>query len=470
MNEELTNLSLVEVANAVISKKVSSVEVVKACVKRIEQLQSRLNCFISIDVDGALSEAEKADAELKQGKIRGKLHGVPLAHKDLFYRTGRICTCGSKIRKNFVPDHTATVLSMLEAEGALNLGTLHMCEFAYGPHGLSKQLGPCRNPWNTEYISGGSSSGSASAVAGRLIYGALGTDTGGSIRMPSGFCGVVGLKPTYSRVSRYGVMPVSFSLDTIGIMTRKVRDCARILSIIGGSDLNDPTASSLPIKDYEASLDRKIGRVRIGIPTNYFYDKCTDEIRQAMQNSLDVYRSLGAEVIPVEIPDPLVIDELRGILMDAEAATIHRHWLTTRPKDYSQEVRERIEPGLLVSATQYLEALNLRQLFVSKFVETVFGRVDILHTPLLSIPVPTIEEIENDTKKLKSEIIPILGRCTRPFSYLGLPTLIVPSGFTQNRLPVAFQLVGTPFSESKLLNLGYAYESENDWHLKAPIL
>ncbi len=273
MSEELTHLSLTDVAEAIRTKQVSAVEVTAACLRRIERLQPKLNCFISIEAEAALKAAAVADADLARGVLRGSLHGVPLAHKDMFYRAGQVSTCGSKINRDFVPDHTATVLSRLEAAGAIYLGGLNMAEFALGPTGHNEHWGHCRNPWNPDYITGGSSSGSGSAVAARLTYGALGSDTGGSVRMPAGVCGVVGLKPTWGRVSRYGVMPLSFSLDTVGPLARTVQDCACLTRIIAGSDPMDSTSSTALVPDYEATLSEGMKGIKIGVPTNYYYDE-----------------------------------------------------------------------------------------------------------------------------------------------------------------------------------------------------
>ena len=466
--DELTGLSLVEAAEAIATGKASSEEITRACLERIEALQPRLNCFIALHGEQALEAARRADEELAQGKRRGPLHGVPLAHKDLYYRAGRISTCGTVIRKDFVPDHTATVLERLDGAGALDVGTLNMCEFATGPHGLNEHYGHCRNPWNTEHICGGSSSGSGVSVAARLVFGALGTDTGGSVRLPAGMCGLAGLKPTYSRVSRHGVMPLSFSLDHVGPLTRTVAGCARLMNVIAGQDPRDPTSSAEPVPDYEAGLEDGVKGLKIGVPKNYFYDHTDDEVRTAMEAVLEVFRSQGAEIITLEVPDMRRIYDMGQIVSRSEAAAIHRQWLATRPQDYSPQVRARTQQGLMIPATHYLEALSLRQSLLAEFVETVFGKADMLHTPMLSVPVPTIADTDVGASDKMSAVISRLTWCTRPFNFLGVPVLTMPAGFSASGLPMSFQLAGRPYAEATLLRAGRAYERETAWHQALP--
>ena len=264
-----THMSLIEAADAVAAKQISARELTQACIARAETLQPTLNCFISLDPEGALAEADLADAAQARGDALGPLHGVPLAHKDMYYRKGKISTCGSKIRKDFKPDVTATVISRLADAGAVHMGGLNMSEFAVGPFGHNEHWGHCRNPWNPDHVTGGSSSGSGSSVGGRLVFGALGSDTGGSVRLPAACCGLVGMKPTQTRVSRFGVMGLSFSLDNVGPLTRTVRDNARMLQLIAGADAKDPTAASMPVGDYEAATQNPASKgLRIARPTN----------------------------------------------------------------------------------------------------------------------------------------------------------------------------------------------------------
>ena len=399
-----------------------------------------------------------------------RLHGVPLAHKDMFYRAGHVTTCGSRIRKDFVPDHDSTALARLHGAGAIYLGGLNMAEFATGPTGHNEHWGDCRNPWNQAHISGGSSSGSGASVAGRVVFGALGSDTGGSVRLPSTCNGVVGLKTTAGLVSRYGIMPLSHTLDTVGPLTRTVRDAARILSVIAGHDPRDPTSSDRAVPDYEAALAEGAEGLRIGVPTNYFYDLATDEVRTLMEQSLDVFRAAGAKVVEVAVPDIERINHLSNIILSCEASAIHEPWIANRPDDYQAQVRSRYEPGLHVPAVKYIQALAARAGLLREFVDTTLSNVDALHTPGIPFPIPTREETNVGGGERMANMVAGLSWCTRAANYLGGPALIVPCGFTESGLPSAFQLMGRPFSEATLFRLGHAYQSATDWHTRAPSL
>ena len=469
VTDDLSSLSLVEAAEAIRDKHASSLEVTQACLDRAHALQPFLNCFISLEGDEALAAARAADDDLARGTVRGPLHGVPLAHKDLLYRAGKVMTAGSKILADFVPETTATVLKRLERAGAINLGTLNMAEFALGASGRNEHFGHCRNPWNPDHISGGSSSGSGAAVAGRIAYGAIGTDTGGSVRLPATICGVVGLKGTQTRVSRYGVMPLSYSLDNVGPLTRTVADCARMMEAIAGTDANDPTCSNEPVPPYESLLEgADASGLRIGVPVNHFYDAASDAVKAALAESLEVYRGLGAEIVQVTVPDPTELRDLFGVVVRAEAANIHAEWLVKRRDDYAPEVRTRIEAGLYLTAVRYLEAMRLRPLLLRQFVSAVFYKVDVLHAPGLAVAVPTVAETNAAASGDALNLNEHLAWCTRTASYLGLPSLAVPCGFADGGLPVGFQLIGRPLAEAQLLCLGHAYQRETTWHAMAP--
>lgn len=471
MNDsDLLGLTLTEAADAIARGDISSVQATQAAIARARKLGPALNCIASLNADEALRAAEKADRERKRGKPRGPLHGLPLAHKDLFYRRGKVVACGSKIRKDFVAETTATVLDRLATAGAVNLGALHMAEFAFSPTGYNEHYGHARNPWNTAHVPGGSSSGSGVAVAARIVFGSLGTDTGGSLRHPAAMCGLTGLKPTLTRVSRAGVMPLSHSLDCVGPVARTARDCARLLEVIAGADPADPTASGLPVPRYEAALDGNARGLRIGVPRAYYYDPVAVEIRQRVDESLDALRGLGAEIVEVDMPDMNLINSLAHVLMAVEAATIHRRWLQTRREDYADQVRSRIEPGLFYPATRYCEALGMRASLVGEFVGMALGSVDVLHLPAIPIPVPTIEDTTRGNPAEVARIIGVVGHCTRGINYLGLPAISVPAGFDAKGLPLAFQLVGRPFSETSLLRAADAYQRVTQWHRRSPDL
>ncbi|MDA1057757.1 MAG: amidase [Proteobacteria bacterium] len=451
--------TLVQTADAIASGEVSAREVVAACLAQIETQQPRLNCFISVDADDALAAADAADAAQARGDRLGALHGVPLAHKDLFYRAGKVATCASEIRRGWKADVTATAIARLEAAGAITLGGLNMAEFAIGPTGHNPHWGHCRNPWDPDYISGGSSSGSGAAVGGRCIFGALGSDTGGSIRLPANFCGVVGLKPTQTRISRYGAMPVSFSLDCFGPLARTPRDVARLMQIIAGHDAQDPTSSRQPVPNYEAALGGDLKGVRVGVPVNYFYDPGIDaDVERLMRHSLDALVAAGATLVEVKVPDQKRLIDFGTMVTFVEAAVVHKQWMHERPQDYSAQGLARLELGLGYPATAYLEALHLRPVLAAEFIDQVFGICDVLHTPTSPFAPKTVEETDVGASADLVTFLNNIGRCTRAFSYLGLPALSVPAGFGDNGLPVGFQLVGRPFDEAGLLRVAQAYE------------
>lgn len=467
---EILDLSLTEISDLLERGDVSAVQVTEAAVARARSVGPALNCFASLEAEGALIEGEKADSERRRGTPGGSLRGVPLAHKDVFYRSGKVVASGSKIRKNFVPENTATVLERLAAAGAVNLGSLHMAEFAFSPTGYNEHYGHAHNPWSLPHVPGGSSSGSGAAVAARIVFGSLGTDTGGSLRHPAAMCGLTGLKPTLTRVSRAGVMPLSHSLDCVGPLARTARDCARLLDVIAGADPADGTSSPQRVPRHEAALDGNVRKLRIGIPRSYYYDPVTPEIKRHLEDSLGVFREMGAEVVEVDIPDMDLINSLAHVLMAVEAATIHRRWLQTRRDDYADQVRSRIEPGLFYPATRYCEALDMRASLCKEFIDTALRGVDALHIPAIPVPVPTIESTTRGNPADVARVIGVIGHCTRGINYLGLPAVAVPAGFDTQGLPVAFQLVGRPFSEAKLLRMADAYQRSTEWHRRSPDL
>jgi aspartyl-tRNA(Asn)/glutamyl-tRNA(Gln) amidotransferase subunit A len=393
---------------------------------------------------------------------------VPLAHKDLFYRAGRPCAGGSRIRAAFVPAETASVLLRLDRAGALDLGTLNLAEFALSPTGYNEHFGHGRNPWAPAHVSGGSSSGSGIAVAGRMVFGSLGTDTGGSIRHPAAMCGVTGLKPTLRRVSGAGVMPLSWSLDCVGPLAQSARDCARLLGVIAGADPRDGNAAGVPVPDYEADLDTPIRGLRIAVPRGYYDAALDPEVGAALAESLRVLRGLGAIVVETQVPDMATLNAMMQVVMACEAATIHRGWLAERPQDYSDQVRTRIEAGLYYPATRYIEALSLRARLTEDYLRSALGDCDVIHLPAIAVPVPTIAATTQGLPADVAAAIGALTHCTRAINYLGLPALSVPAGFSAGGLPVAFQLVGRPFDEATVLRAGHAFQQATDWHRRIP--
>lgn len=464
LDDALSRKSLTEISGAIARREVSSSEVVRNNLEQLEEHGESLNCVARLFPEEALADAELADQELASGNSSGPLHGVPLIHKDMFYRKGKISACGSKICENYVPSVTATVLLKLDRAGALDIGRLNMVEFAYGLTGHNEITGNVHNPLSLKHIPGGSSSGPAAAVAAYLSYGSLGSDTGGSIRFPASCCGLVGMKPTYGRVSRFGAMPLSFSLDHIGPLTRTVADCALLTQIIAGADSNDPTSLNHKKTDYLENIESGVSGVKIGVPTAYFVDQVHPEVLREMKKSRDVFQSFGANVVEIDLPESFeVTNAMTNIVTAVEGSSAHSKWLKERPEDYGSQTRDRLMSGLLYSAADYLDALKLRKVILQEFLQDVFNKVDILHAPVVPIPVPTLEESDIQANPGFIEYLTLLGHCTRPFDYLGLPAISVPAGQTDNGLPTGFQLVAPPFEEALLFRTARAYEKENPW-------
>lgn len=460
---DIADWTLVQTTDAIASRKVSAAEVTEAMLARISERQPLLNAYVRVDADGARSQAKAADLQLARGHAIGPLHGVPLAHKDMFYRPGVPVTCGSAIRRDFRPDYLATVLARLDAAGAVTLGALNMSEFANGPTGVNVHYGATRNPWNTDHMTGGSSSGSGTAVAGRVAHGSLGSDTGGSIRLPAGACGVYGMKPTQGRVSRYGAMGLSFSLDTIGPLARTARDCARMLAVIAGPDPDDATAAPVAVDDYEGMLENGIEGLRIAVATNHYWDGMDSEIGAALEGALATLGKLGANVHRRTAP---YHDELRGlgnIVISSEFCTLHDDWLKNQHDDYAPLVRARMKQGYAFTAVEYLKAVQVRPRITKAFVDEVFGAADAVFLPVLRFPVPKIADVDVRDGAHMNEVLGSINHCTWPINYLGLPGLSVPAGFSKSGLPIGFQLVGRPFAEAILLRIAAAYERETGW-------
>lgn len=461
-------LGVVEAAEAVASGAVSAEALALCALERLEQIGPRFNAVVALDAERALDAARAVDAARTRGDGLGPLAGVPLAHKDLFYRAGRPCAGGSLIRRDFVPDVTASVLERLDAAGALDLGRLHLAEFALSPTGFNAHDGHGRNPWSLDHCSGGSSSGSGAAVAARLVSAALGSDTGGSIRHPSAMCGLTGLKPTHGLVPMFGAMPLSPSLDTLGPLARSARDAARLLTVIAGPDPRDGSTLAAPARDYEAGLDGDLSGLTIAVPAGYYREAATPEILALLDESLVVLKARGVRIVETRVPDMATLNAMMQLVMGVEAAALHRRWLQERPQDYGAQVRARILPGLAYSATRYAEALMLRGKLVQDWLASAMAGADMVHIPTLAVPVPTIAETTEGEPADVAAAIARVTHCTRAINYLGLPALSVPCGFTAGDLPAAFQLVGRPFGEAALLKAGDAYQRATDVHLRPP--
>jgi aspartyl-tRNA(Asn)/glutamyl-tRNA(Gln) amidotransferase subunit A len=469
MNTEPALMPLTSVAKAIADKRVSSREATQSCLDRIAQWQPRLNAFMAIEAEAALAAADAADSALAKGKRRGVLHGVPLAHKDMYYEAGKVVTCGSKIRRDFVATTTSTALQRLKDAGTIRLGSLQMAEFAYGPTGHNTHYGPVHNPWAVDHITGGSSSGSGSAVAARLTFAALGSDTGGSIRMPAHFCGVTGLKTTFGRISRAGAMPLSQSLDTVGPLARAVEDCALLLGLMAGADAEDPTAVGGPVPDYIAAAREPIKGLRVGVPSAFYVDDLDPEVARVLDETVAALKREGADIVEVELPDQRQLTASCQLVLAVEAAAFHKRWLIERPQDYGPQVLMRLQNGLAIPGVTYLETMRWRGPALSAHLAAVAG-VDAVIAPVAPVAAPTIAESDVGNSPDAESVIQRLTRFTRPINYLGLPSLSIPAGFTRGGLPVGMQLVGRSFDEPMLLRIGAAFQRVTDFHERVPKL
>ena len=468
---ELHEMTLVAAAQAVRDKKVSSLELTRSAISRAESLQPKFNAFVQIDAEQALAAARACDADLATGKLRGPLHGVPLAHKDMFYRRGKVSTCGSKIRADWVADSTASVLERLDAAGAIQIGRLNMTEFAYGPTGQNAFLGDARNPWNPQHITGGSSSGSAVSVASRIVFGALGSDTAGSVRMPAALCGITGMKTTFGRVSRAGCMPLSQSLDTIGPLTRTVEDNALMLSVLAGPDPRDGATLPVPVPDYrEQAVVTSLRGLKIGIARGFFDEKLDPQVAQLIAAAAATYRQLGAEVLDVAMPDLDAINAAGFLLTWGDVIGVHGAWMRERRDDYTAQTRGRIEVTLAACAADFCDAQRARARLLREFTATVYSKCDALIAPVLAFPVPKLSDVDVSGGPAMMRILDEITRLMRPVNVLGLPALALPCGFTAGNLPCGMQLIGRPFAEGMLYRLGAAYQGATDWHTRSPVI
>ena len=469
MSSEPALMSLAAVAKAIAERRLSSHELTRSCLHRIARWQPHINAFMSIEAEAALKAADEADAALAAGRNLGPLHGVPLAHKDMYYDAGKVVTCGSLIRRDFVATTTSTALRRLRDAGSIRLGSLQMAEFAYGPTGHNAHYGAVRNPFAPDHITGGSSSGSGAAVAARLTFAALGSDTGGSVRMPAHFCGVTGLKTTYGRISRAGAMPLSQSLDTVGPLARSAADCALLLALMAGADPDDPTASMTPVADYLAATTAPIKGLRIGVPTSFYVDDLDADVATVLNHTIAVLRREGADIVKVELPDQRQLSAACQLVLAVEAAAFHKRWLIERPQDYGPQVLMRLQNGLAIPGVTYLEALRWRGPALAAHIAATRD-VDAVLAPVAPVAAPTIAESDVGTSPGAEAAIQRLTRFTRPINYLGLPALSVPAGFTGKGLPVGVQLIGRSFDEATLLRIGAAFQRATDFHERVPEL
>jgi aspartyl-tRNA(Asn)/glutamyl-tRNA(Gln) amidotransferase subunit A len=460
MSDEIAYATIRELGARYRARRLSPVEVTRALLARIEKLDPTLHAFVTVTPERALADARVAEDAVRRGDDRPLL-GIPIAHKDIYLTRGIRTTGGSALLADWVPDEDATCVRRWQAAGTVLLGKLITHEFAMGLQFPGHRFPPARNPWNVEHIPGGSSSGSGAALAAGLVHGATGSDTGGSIRGPAAFCGIVGLKPTYGRSSRAGVLTLSWTLDHTGPMARTVEDCARLMHALAGHDPADPASSRAPVADYVGALEGDIRGVRIGVPRNYFFEGVDPEVTHAFEEALVTLRRLGADVRDVRIPSLGATHSFLLILL-AEAFAYHERDLRERPALYGDVLRERLQAGALVTASEYVQAQRIRSV-ICREVAAVLTQVDVLATPTAPKPATAFALAHDPDFGFPRSNMP-------PFNLTGSPALALPCGFSSTGLPLSLQLAGRPFEESLVLRVGHAYEQATDWHRRRPRL
>lgn len=454
--------TIVEAGRALRNRQISPVELTKNCLTQIEKLNPILNAFITVTAESALSEARNAEQEILRGEWRGPLHGIPLGLKDIIDTARVRTTAASALFKDRTPSEDAEVVTRLRRAGAIFLGKQNLHEFAYGGSSLVSHFGEVRNPWNTAHIAGGSSGGSAAAVAGGLCYGAIGTDTAGSVREPASQCGIVGLKPTFGRVSAGGVFPLSPSLDHVGPLARSVADAAILLQAIAGYDAGDPNSVDAPEGDYVPAL-AGAKNWRIGIPRKFFFDDLDPEVASAVEGAIVVLKSLSAKICEIELSVPT-----DRTLQAAESYAVHAELIGRSPELYQPETLRRIRTGEHFRPRE-IEASRRELQWLRKEIVGTFDEVDVLVTPATPIPAPSVDELKQHPELLRPREI-VLLRNTRPFNVWGLPAISVPCGFTASGLPIGLQIAGRHWQEAKVLQMVCAYEQTTDWHKRHPVL
>lgn len=460
--------TLSELSRLIRTREASPVEITRDMLARIERLNPTLNAYLQVTSELALSEAKQAEEEIASGQYRGPLHGIPYAAKDLMYTRGIPTTAGTKIFADFVPAYDAAVVEKLRQAGAVLLGKSHLHENAYGITSNNPHYGPVRNPWNTDRIPGGSSGGSTAALAAGLCAFSLGTDTGGSIRIPAAFCGVTGLKPTFGRVSRHGMFLLGESLDTIGPFAWTAQETGWIYQAMAGPDPADETTldADVDLPDYHAEL--RLDGVRLGVPGNFYFESLDPGVEAACRAALQVFADLGAELVDVRLPDIAEINELHRLILFVEGAAVHQKTFAERREDYGEDQRPLFDQGLEIRAVEYFAAERRRQEFTAE-MEGILDDVDALLAPAVAVPPAPIGA---STLKLAGEEVDVRAATTRNsrgLNLTGLPILTLPCGFTEG-LPVGLQIVGAQLAESQILQIGHAYQSATAWHEQRPEL
>ena len=458
---DLCYSSLVEAADLIAKREITSEDLVQAHLDRISAQEPKLNCFITLTPEIALKQARDADAEIAGGIYRGPLHGIPIGLKDLYETKGVVTTAGSLFFKDRVPQENAAVVERLSAAGAICLGKLNMHEIALGVTNNNPHFGACRNPWDFERTPGGSSGGSGAALAAGLCMGSLGSDTGGSIRIPASLCGVVGLKPTYGRISLRGVVPLSWNLDHPGPMTRRTRDAAVLLQVIAGYDPEDPASADMGVPDYGAQLMGGVKGWRIAVAEDEFFTRADKQVLSAVRGAAEVFAGLGAKIESAAFEGAHDAAKNNGLMVTSDAAAFHRERLQEQPYKFGEDVRQRMETGAAYTSSEYIRARRSQVVLRRKFAD-FFREYDLLLTATTPIAAPPLEGPDAVQQAAT------LTRFTAPFNFTGLPAISLPCGMTDRGLPIGLQIITRPWGEVALLRAAQAYEGATEWHLNHP--
>jgi aspartyl-tRNA(Asn)/glutamyl-tRNA(Gln) amidotransferase subunit A len=459
---DLAFASIAELAPRLAARELSPVEVTEAALARLEQLEPKINAFITVTPESARDAARAAEAAIRAGHYQGPLHGVPVAVKDLYATRGVATTYGSPLYADWVPDFDAAAVERLQRAGAVLLGKANLHELAYGSTSANAHYGPVHNPWRLDHHPGGSSGGSAAAVAAGVVYGAMGSDTGASIRQPAACTGIVGIKPTFGRLSKFGALPLAWSQDHAGPLTRTVRDAALLLQALAGHDPRDPSSVARPVPDFTAGIDRGVAGLRIGVARAFFFEDCAPDVVAALEAALQVFEDLGAVVETVELPDMAAAFTVGSITIAVEGAAYHAADLRERPELFSDELRASFELGSYYSGVDYVQAQRLRRQLMATTARAMAG--------FAAVVMPTSPVAATPIVGTPPEHAMLRPRNTMPFNVLGLPAISVPCGFTRDELPVGLQIVGKAFDEAGVLRVAHAYEQATDWHRRRPPL
>ena len=464
---EICYMGAGDLSKLVQSKEISPVEIIEAHLTRIDATEPVLNSFITLLADQARKSARQAEKDIQAGRYKGPLHGIPVALKDLYNTGGVRTTSGSRIFDTFIPTEDCTVAAKFHQAGAILLGKLNMHQFAYGPTGENPDYGHMHNPWNPDMVTGGSSGGSGSAASAGQCTITTGSDTGGSIRIPAALCGIVGLKPTYGLVSRYGLSALSWSLDHPGPMTRTVEDTAITMNVIAGHDPKDVASAKVDIPDYTSALTGDVKGLRIGIVKEYFEAPLDPQVRKAVMDAISLLESMGAEIKEVSYPMFNQSQAISSTVLMAEATAYHRDLLEKDGHQLYEPVRQRLEAGLFISAAEYLRAQQARSIFDQQG-RRLLDEVDLLAGPTEPVTAPEILASKVMAGEQEVGVVGALTQYTRPYNINGFPAISVPCGFSDDGMPIGLQLAGRPFDEMTVLRAAHAYEQANDWHTRRP--